>query len=150
MSQPGKYDRKLLEKVLRKFEWTPFEEPYLFPENDPVKWNYDIVALQEREQADPFSIWVAEKAAPYFKRFAKVKKEYGVRGFLDASLQRFTYAFSTALASMLSFAAIAVIFSIDSDWTRFGILAVCNAMVAVCLGLMTEAKRADIFAVSIA
>ncbi|KAF2641830.1 hypothetical protein P280DRAFT_468343 [Massarina eburnea CBS 473.64] len=115
----------------------------------------DLVALRSRSSNDPFSGWITTKLVQYFAqcwcaRFKKRSRLHGQIEFRDDLILRITMWITTLFASLLPVASIAVLYSVHSVSYRLWIIAAFNLLISICLGVLTSAKRAEIFAVSAA
>ncbi|KAH3917014.1 hypothetical protein HBH56_051130 [Parastagonospora nodorum] len=115
----------------------------------------DLVALCPRTEMDPFSKWAADSTIlNLFKcgcaRLIKPSRIHGVVGYEDSTIYRITYWITSVLASLLPIASIAVLYCVHSMPMRLVVIAVFNMLVTLCLVGFTNARRAEVFAVTAA
>ena len=113
----------------------------------------DLVTLCPRVKEDPFSGWVIEKAITKLfccLRFKKPSSKYGIIGYEDTHVLKITYAITSILASLIPIASITVLYYIHSMPARLGVISAFNVLLSLCLVAFTNAKRAEIFAITAA
>ncbi|KAH3964109.1 hypothetical protein HBI56_168030 [Parastagonospora nodorum] len=115
----------------------------------------DLVALCPRTKMDPFSKWAAESTiVNLFKcgcaRFMKPSRVHGVVGYNDSTIYSITYWVTSVLASLLPIASIAVLYCMHSMPMRLVVIAIFNVLVTLCLVGFTDARRAEVFAITAA
>jgi hypothetical protein len=115
----------------------------------------DLVALCPRAKKDPFSRWAAENTIlNLFRcgcaRLMKPSRLHGVVGYEDSTIYKITYWMTSILASLIPVASIVVLYCVHSMPARLGIIAAFNVLVSICLMGLTNAKRAEVFAVTAA
>jgi hypothetical protein len=114
----------------------------------------DLIGVCPREQADPFSRWVSENAIHLFKcglgRLKKADKTFGRRVYYDTTVLKATSWITSILASLLPIASILVLLHLDSLRVKLWVIGAFNVLLSVCLRTLTEAKRAEVFAVTAA
>ncbi|KAF2119411.1 hypothetical protein BDV96DRAFT_567521 [Lophiotrema nucula] len=115
----------------------------------------DLVALRPRRLEDPFSNWLARNAVArlpdsVFRRFIKPSPTYGVMGIEDSSVFRLTAWITSVVASLIPILSIIVLWTVRSMVARLGIIAAFNLLFSTCLSTFTNAKRAEVFAVTAA
>jgi len=113
----------------------------------------DLITLCPRVKEDPFSAWVVEKAITKLfccLRFKKPSSKHGVIGYEDATVLKITYCITTVLASLILIASITVLYCIHSMPARLVVISAFNILLSVCLIAFTNAKRAEVFAITAA
>ncbi|KAI4675045.1 uncharacterized protein J4E88_007949 [Alternaria novae-zelandiae] len=114
----------------------------------------DLIGVCPREQADPFSRWVSENAIHLFKcgigRLKKADKHFGRRVYYDTTVLRATSWMTSILASLLPIASILILLHLETLSTKLWVIGAFNVLLSVCLRTLTEAKRAEVFAVTAA
>jgi len=122
--------------------------------HDPENYPPDLVGVCPREPADPFSRWVSENAILLFKcglgRLKKTDKHHGRRVYYDSTVLRVTSWITSILASLLPIASILILLHLDSLRVKLWVIGGFNVLLSVCLRTLTEAKRAEVFAVTAA
>ena len=74
----------------------------------------------------------------------------GRRVYYDSTVLRITSWMTCILASMLPIASILVLIHLESLKTKLWVVGIFNVLISVCLRTFTDAKRAEIFAVTAA
>ncbi|KAH9215913.1 hypothetical protein DL95DRAFT_499395 [Leptodontidium sp. 2 PMI_412] len=118
----------------------------------------DMIALQAPTADDLFTTWISESAIPAFHRllgkfcFQPESDEHLGNTVLykDMSLVRITKLFTTVLACLLPIISIVILYVVDSMSKRLGIVGALTAAFSLCMGLVTSASMADIFAATAA
>ena len=122
--------------------------------DDPEDYAPDLVGVCPREPADPFSRWVSENAILLFKcglgRLKKTDKYHGRRVYYDTTVLRVTSWITCILASLLPIASILILLHLDNLRVKLWVIGAFNVLLSVCLRTLTEAKRAEVFAVTAA
>ncbi|KAF2643695.1 hypothetical protein P280DRAFT_392393 [Massarina eburnea CBS 473.64] len=111
----------------------------------------DLITVKPRKHVDWFSLQVAEKAVTLFKfRLRSRKEDFDVSAplYYDRTVLRITFFLTSTVASLLPLVSIFTLDKLQSHTARFGVSAAFTLLVAVCLTLLTEARRADVFAVT--
>jgi hypothetical protein len=75
---------------------------------------------------------------------------HGVVGYEDTTIYRITYWITSILASLILIISIVVLYLVHSMPARLGTIAGFNILVSICLMALTNAKRAEIFAITAA
>ena len=114
----------------------------------------DLIAIDPRKKEDDFSRFVSENAVHLFKcglgRLTKGDRHLGQRVYYDSTVLKVTSWITCILASMLPIASVLVLVHLESLKTKVWVIAAFNILTSVCLRTLTEAKRAEIFAVTAA
>jgi hypothetical protein len=113
----------------------------------------DLITLCPRQKEDAFSSWVVENAIERLfccLNFRKPSKKHGEIGYEDTKVLRITYYITSMLASLIPIASITVLYCIRSMPARLGVISVFNVFVSICLIAFTNAKRAEVFAITAA
>jgi hypothetical protein len=160
MKPPERYDLKYIQNFIASKAMCP----YSLKGTDAVIWgNYeereehadDLIALRPRQEVDMFSGWLAEHPISYLKRlkilkFRKPDPVLGMRAYRDASIYKTTFWVTSVLASLIPKISIVVLVALKSKKARIGTVGAFNLLISVCLTVFTDAKRADVFAISAA
>ncbi|EFQ95906.1 hypothetical protein PTT_04360 [Pyrenophora teres f. teres 0-1] len=124
-----------------------------FPE-EPDDHPPDLVGVRQRKKEDDFSRFISENAIHLFKcglgRFKKDDAHLGRKVYYDSTVLRVTSWMTCILASMLPIASILVLVHLESLKTKLWVVGMFNVLTSVCLRTFTEAKRAEVFAVTAA
>jgi hypothetical protein len=112
--------------------------------------NGDLVCFVPRQEDDVFSRWIAERVSKYFSCCMPTDEEVGIAGFKYGGILRQTVRITTIIASVLPCISIVVLYSLKSTWIRLVALFGFNALIAICVTIMTNAKPLDVFAISAA
>jgi hypothetical protein len=165
MEEPTAFDRQDLRKFMSELKKELDQKgPDLWPFLDPdvnmyrfdakTRPSFDLVALCPRQRDDSFSAWFMKSALNIFFRCCghrmKPSEIHGKPGFKEKTILRITYWITTIVASILPSTSVIVLYIIKSTWGRIGTLVGFNLAVSVCLILFTSAKRAEVFAVTVA
>ncbi|KAH7324039.1 hypothetical protein BKA65DRAFT_406916, partial [Rhexocercosporidium sp. MPI-PUGE-AT-0058] len=117
----------------------------------------DMVTLQAPTADNLFTTWISESAIPAFHRllgrFWRPESDEHLRNTVlygDSSLIRLTKLFTTVLACLLPIISIVILYIVDSMSKRLGIIGALTAAFSLCMGLVTSASMADIFAATAA
>lgn len=120
----------------------------------PKEHSHDLVTLRPRAKEDAFSGWVAKNAMDILLRCgARRKKPHRIHQVItlnDRSIFRFTYWVMTIVAPLIPITSIAVLYRVRSTSARLAIIGVFNIIMSVCLKTFTNAKRAEVFAITCA
>lgn len=115
----------------------------------------DLVALIKPGYEDPFSRWCLTRLMDAFwafggKRFKGACKVTGDVFYYENQVLRWTYYFTTALASLLLVLAITVLWMVTSMSAQLAIIAAFNVVFSICLAVFTEAPRSQVFGITAA
>ncbi|KAE8453800.1 hypothetical protein EG329_009312 [Mollisiaceae sp. DMI_Dod_QoI] len=115
------------------------------------KYDDDLIALQRRDSGDPLSKWFTDTLVPKFHqvighRFTTPLPTTEITLYEDGRLHRFLNILVTVLACLLPLSSIILLYFISSMNARLGVLAGFTALFALCLALVTGAKRVEVFA----
>lgn len=119
----------------------------------PIEHAPDLVSLLPQRNEDPFSKWIS---AHVIRRLLKLDKRCrpsklrGVAGVEYDQVLRWTFAFSTAGASALPVASIAVLYSVRSKKVRFILIAAFNVALAFAISLLAPPRIVDTCTASVA
>ncbi|KAI4942680.1 hypothetical protein J4E91_009849 [Alternaria rosae] len=159
IQQPDKFDLVDLQAFLGSADMDP---DYLEGEDrttwgsldEPCHYASDLIAIDPRRKEDDFSRFVSENAVHLFKcglgRLTKGDKHLGQRVYYDSTVLKVTSWITCILASMLPIASVLVLVHLESLKTKLWVIAAFNILTSVCLRTLTEAKRAEVFAVTAA
>lgn len=123
--------------------------------DEPDKRAADLVALLSRQDEDPFSSWVTEKAICSLSHVKwlqseELSKVRGLTGCKDSTLIRIAGMVTSVVASALPILSIVVLYFVKSLEARIGVISVFNLLLSLCMAIFTKAKRTEIFAVAAA
>ncbi|KAF1956372.1 hypothetical protein CC80DRAFT_473276 [Byssothecium circinans] len=120
----------------------------------PKSYSPDLITLCPRQKEDPFSGWVVEKAITRLfcclRLFKKPSRIHGVIGYEDTKVLKITYWITSVLASLIPIVSIVVLYCVHSMPARLGIIGAFNISLSACLVGFTNAKRAEVFAITAA
>lgn len=160
MPPPGQKDLTYVQKFLESDDMGPSaltgDDSSIWGHLDePHRRSADLVALLGRQDEDPFSTWVTEKAVfklmnLKFLQSKELSEVRGLKGCKDSTLTRITGMVTSVVASALPILSIVILYFVRSLEARIGIIAVFNLILSICMAVFTKAKRAEIFAVSAA
>jgi hypothetical protein len=120
---------------------------------DPKGYSPDLVTLCPRPKEDPFSGWIADNIITRLfccLKYKKASERYDTVGVNDPEVFRVTYWITSILASLIPIASITVLYCIHSMPARLAAISAFNVFVSVCLIAFTNAKRAEVFAITAA
>ncbi|KAJ4361046.1 uncharacterized protein N0V89_001615 [Didymosphaeria variabile] len=160
--EPDRYDLKYMQRFLHSKHhmdlcllgpdatiWGSLSEPHA---HSP-----DLASLRPRKKEDPFSNWVVDNAITKLVRcgcacFLKSSRAdmRGIIGYEDEKVMQITYWMTSVIASLLPIGSIVILYKVQSMAARLGIIAAFNVLVSLCLSVFTNAKRAEVFAVTAA
>ncbi|XPS96317.1 hypothetical protein M3J09_005587 [Ascochyta lentis] len=108
----------------------------------------DLVALRVQNDPDRMTKFAQENLAFLFPDQKRRRK--GIAYASDRALSSFVAWFSTFLAALLLIGAIVILYKVrSSDW-RLGLIATFTTLFAGSVGLLTNARRAELFAATAA
>jgi len=121
----------------------------------PKAHETDLIALRPRRKEDAFSKLVAEHATKVlnifgWERWKKRHRVHQVVTLSDQTIFQFTFWVLSILAPLIPIASIAVLYRVHLMSARLVIIGIFNLVMSVCLKVMTDAKRAEVFAVTCA
>ncbi|OAG07178.1 uncharacterized protein CC84DRAFT_1089552 [Paraphaeosphaeria sporulosa] len=123
----------------------------------PDSHSPDLASLCPRKKEDPFSNWVVDNAitklvrcgCSCFLRSSRADMR-GIIGYEDIKVMQITYWMTSVIASLLPIGSIVILYKVQSTAARLGIIAAFNVLVSLCLSAFTNAKRAEVFAITAA
>jgi hypothetical protein len=103
----------------------------------------DLVALVRRTDEDRLTIWLREK-------FPKLFMRHHVRNGPVGSLSDYRVglvagAINVIVAAGILFGAIYNLYYVQSDQIKLGLIAGYTVAFAICIGLLTNARRSEVF-----
>ncbi|CAG5150508.1 uncharacterized protein ALTATR162_LOCUS2684 [Alternaria atra] len=108
----------------------------------------DLVALRVHDDQDRLTTFAQEHLAFFFPD--RKRPHHGIAYASDRAISSFIAWFSTILAALLLIGAIVVLYKVTSpDW-RLGLIATFTTLFAGSVGLLTNARRAELFAATAA
>lgn len=123
----------------------------------PQSHSLDLVTLCPRKKEDPFSNWVVDNAIEKLFRYGCAcflrpsrANMRGIIGYEDGKIMQITYWLTSVIASLLPIGSIVILYKVHSMAARLGIIAAFNVLVSLCLSAFTNAKRAEVFAITAA
>ncbi|RHZ62599.1 hypothetical protein CDV55_101380 [Aspergillus turcosus] len=122
------------------------------------QWNdeKDLIALCGRyENVDHLTRWLFRVAIPWFDRLfgERIKPndpETGTVYYDDGQIIRGTRIVSTVFSSVFPASSMLVLYVLNSMAARLVVIIVYNVLFSMLVGLMTRARRVEIFAASVA
>ncbi|KAF3770485.1 hypothetical protein M406DRAFT_325929 [Cryphonectria parasitica EP155] len=120
--------------------------------------SWDLVAVNPQKPGDTISRWVKDSLFPLFHRYIGEKyktpeaPEFG-KGFYyyeESCIFRATNILTTVMASLLPLVSITVLFAIESNTVKLGVVMLFSACFSLALALMTTARRIEVFAATAA
>jgi hypothetical protein len=141
---------------------------------DRSSWNEehekDLVALKARERHDPFSGWFTESFIPafhhivgskfkvYYEPFSRCNVAHiskrpvsehlgsGLFEYDETAMQMIARVLTTVVASILPLCSVIILYVVQSNGLRLGIIVILSAIFSLALALMTNARKIEIFA----
>jgi hypothetical protein len=115
----------------------------------------DLITLLPRLGGDYFSRWMAEHAITFLHRtdLAKFMKPNRVSGeveYNDQSIFRVTLFITCMIASGIPIVSTGVLSTMTGLAARIGTVGAFSVLFSICLMIFTDARRAEIFALSAA
>ena len=116
----------------------------------------DLVALSARKsEGDVFTSWVTEKVMPRYHRrigyrLRRSDEQTGLSEYQDTKFNAAANTISIILSSLLPPASIFALYYVHRTPVRLGLIMVFSALLAGCLAILTNAKRVEIFAITVA
>ncbi|KAH8798137.1 hypothetical protein F5882DRAFT_395221 [Hyaloscypha sp. PMI_1271] len=154
LEAPNPYDLAFLR------DW--FERPNMgnFPLRGPDQeaWNKesetDLLAIRRRSHEDPFSSWFIDTVIPKFHRVfgSRIKKPIPeaplseIAHYPEKALLTAVNILGTLIASLLPISSIIILYFITNTVVQLGVAVAFTATFSICLILLTQAKRIEIFA----
>jgi hypothetical protein len=170
LSVPRNMISKYCKVGLNDLEWALF----LCGEMDRSSWDKDgekdLAVLVPREKRDTFSDWIAERLIPafhnrigkkfkvvvtiFFKRnvFDMFKRPIseelgiGLYDYKETMLHRTSRIVTTVVASILPLCSVILLYVIENNAVRLGVIVVLSALFSLALALMTNSRTIEIFA----
>ena len=123
-------------------------------------WNedtkIDFVGLSARKsEGDVFTIWSTDKLVPRYHRkigyrLNEIDEQTGLYDYKDTKFNGAMDTISIVLSSLLPPASIFALNYVQRTPVRLGLIMVFSALLAGCLAVFTNAKRVEIFAITVA
>ncbi|OJD33530.1 uncharacterized protein BKCO1_2900020 [Diplodia corticola] len=113
----------------------------------------DLVSLLPQRNEDFFSKWMTENVVTWLLHLDKERKpdrRRGVVSYESDKVLRWTFAFSTAIASVLPVLSIAILYTVRSQKVRLALIAVFNVALAFAISLLASPRIVDTFTASFA
>lgn len=113
----------------------------------------DLVSLLPQRNEDFFSKWMTEHVVTRLLKLDKGRepdKKRGVMSYESDKVLRWTFAFSTAIASVLPVLSIAILYAVRSQKVRLALIAIFNVALAFAISLLASPRIVDTFTASFA
>lgn len=119
----------------------------------PEKHSQELVVLKAREGSDPFSRKASSLAIPLFKmmawaRFQRPNPAYGVITVREDIVFGITLCLTSFLASIVPVVSIVSLINLTDLYAKISAIVAFDVLLSICLMVFTEARRADIFAIT--
>lgn len=130
--------------------------------NDRKVWDKgledDLITAMEQQGSDVFSTWVSNTLIPTFhtmigKRFKETVNwdpNSGISWYSDKRIHTVLDALGTVVSCLFPVASIVALYLISSMAARLGFIAAFTAVFSLCLAVITNARRVEIFAATTA
>ncbi|KAK2607899.1 hypothetical protein N8I77_006542 [Diaporthe amygdali] len=153
---PNKLDLEFLQEWFQRESMGAF--PILGPDMDAWNHTEDLVALKSRSPKDPTSSWFITTIFPLYHRLIGQKLKNpespelgdGIYNYKESILSSAANVFTTVVASLLPLLSITVLYIIQSNTMKLGVIVAFSACFSLALALMTNARRIEIFAATAA
>ncbi|KAI9656058.1 MAG: hypothetical protein M1821_005119 [Bathelium mastoideum] len=114
----------------------------------------DLIGLRTREAPDRFSRWFTDTLIPKFhevfgKRFkSPVSEELGsgLYKYEESTLMAIVFVITVVIASLLPLCSIVILYVVQSDSLRIGIILILSLVCSLTLTLMMNARKIEVFA----
>jgi len=103
----------------------------------------DLVALVRRTDEDRLTIWLREKFPKLFTRHHV--RNSSVASYSDYRLGVVVGAINVIVAAGMLFGAIYNLYYVQSEQKKLGLIAGYTVAFAICIGLLTNARRSEVF-----
>ncbi|KAF2119410.1 hypothetical protein BDV96DRAFT_610437 [Lophiotrema nucula] len=115
----------------------------------------ELVCLSPKQSADTFTYWLGARSITLLEacglgKFLKVSRKSGLKSIPLQTVFTLTFWLTSIIASLIPILSIAVLISVHSTKARLGTIAAFNILISVCLTVLTDARRTDVFAVTAA
>jgi len=107
----------------------------------------ELIVLKSREAEDWFTRKMCEWTIEVLSLFARVNPRLGVVCVEDYHVWLGTLWFTSLVAAVVPVGAAAVMMKVEGVGARLGVVAGFNVLVVVCLLVLTEARRIEVFLV---
>ncbi|KIW13860.1 hypothetical protein PV08_06640 [Exophiala spinifera] len=126
--------------------------------DDQNAWNEanedDLVTTDNPNKVDATSTWISETLVPNYHwcigKYHKTPVDWdpvaGIANYSDKAITRLVDTFATVVSCVFSVLSIVALNSVRSVSIRIGLTAVFTAVFCLCLAVLAEAKRIEIFA----
>jgi hypothetical protein len=119
-----------------------------------AKHERDLVSLKSHKSSDPFSKWLSGTFIPgYHRYFGRKHKQPvslnlgdGMFEYSDKTVRQATRFVSTLLASVIPLLSVTILYTVQSNILRLGIVTVLSSLFSVTLSLTTNARGIEVFA----
>ena len=130
--------------------------------NDRHSWDkskeYDLIALQAETYSDHVSDWLSSKLVPIYHRVLgrRTKQpiewdpESGIISYEADRLYRNVEIVSTLTSSLLPIIAIVTLYAVGTVALRLALTAVYTSLFSLCLAILTNGRRVEVFAATTA
>jgi hypothetical protein len=110
----------------------------------------DLVALRVPADQDRLSNFVTNNFSFLFRSSQSSASDSKSKYIQERSVARFVAVFSTILAAIMLFGAIISLYVVNNQNALLGMLSGWTVLFAACVGLLTNAKRDQIFGITAA
>lgn len=116
----------------------------------------DLVSLNPVYDFDHVTEWFIRYGLTWYHRFIghrlknTANADANLYHYNDAHLELPVHILSTTLASLLPILAIVILYLVKDTAKRLGLIAAFTAVFAVCLAVVTKARRVDVFSTTAA
>lgn len=110
----------------------------------------DLLSLRDRPYLEPLTRFLSEKVIPFvYSRLRREVKPGDTELLIDdAPTLLWTRTFSTALVSQLLFAAIVVLFAVQSMWKKLAVIGLSNLLFTLLIPFFAQPQQTELFLLS--
>lgn len=110
----------------------------------------DLIAIRGRHNTDDFSTLVTERLVSWYNRhivcrISKTARQSDMVVYQDNKVLKFTRVFTHTIACLLPIACISILYSVESDKARLGLIATFAMLFVACITFFTQARTVDVF-----
>ncbi|KAI1111685.1 hypothetical protein F5Y14DRAFT_303983 [Nemania sp. NC0429] len=107
----------------------------------------DLLVFHAPEQRDRLTMFIQDNFGYLFKdkTISRLNRSANVDYASGRKIASFIAWLSTALAAILLIGAIIILYNVESDNLKLALIAIFTILFAACVGLLTNAKRSEIF-----
>jgi hypothetical protein len=158
MKEPTKTNLEFFQDWLRRPTMGNF--PIISKDRDAwvTETKSDLIVVDDQHRNDIFTAWVCEKLIPafhaligkYFKENVSWDPASGLSSYSDRRLQRIIDGIGTLVSSLFPTLSIVILYYVRKTVLRLVIIAAFTSLFSICLTLLTQGRRVEVFAAAAA